>query len=531
MNDRFRIYGLMDIPEIDLEKSIAGEGGDHGPDYKDYIVKGRVLNSVKDDQGQTPIIPEMDWSYFDEHGFVKYEHDPVEMTIDKAGNKIIKGQPAHPGNIIGAPIRRIRKSDSEEYLEAGLFPDMDKAQDVVKLIKSIREWNKRYPHRKRTLGYSIEGQYIKKSKTSGKYAGKVVNVVITPNPRDYTSDLDFSDTTGKVVKKSIDISSYSEFMQVSNLSLAKSLTSGYETDSAQKTGGESFRKESLEKRKQNLTFTSNNKGENKMDTTTFVSEHDAYWHARGQGQSEEDAKKYAREYMEAVNKKRGDRKGKAEKSMQGALEHFEKSIKGLTDFQTVLEEKEVKAASLTKDIRKSITAMSEEDGEVDGAKLLGNIGNALTEVDASNREGQLELAKSIAHLTTGVSSLLDMFKSIQDDQHETSDAVDILKEQNSALLRGIKKAQFGVTSDPKVMKSLNVQGREEEEPANGDILKSMNPRAVDKFLADRGAAEYRGGNITKGQEYFKVQQNFNVQGPTALNKLMRDEIVAHFGNN
>ena len=266
-----------------------------------------------------------------------------------------------------------------------------------------------------------------------------------------------------------------------------------------------------------------------MDST-FVSKHDAYWHARGQGQTEEEAKKYAEEYMAAVNKKRKGRADTAEKSMQSAVEHFEKSIKGLTEFQNVLTEKEVKAASLTKEIRKSISAMGEEDGEVDGAKLLGSIGSALTEVDASNREGQLELAKSIANLTAGVSAMLDMFKSIQDDQHETADTLDVLKEQGSALLRGIKKSQSGVTTDPKVMKSLTVQEREETE-TNGDILKSINPRAIDKFLADKGAAEYRAGDISKGQEYFKVQGDFAVRGITALNKSMRDEVVMHFGKN
>lgn len=510
-HDKFRIYGLLDIPDIDLEKSIlAGEGVE--PDYKDYIIKGRVLNAVKDDQGEVPIIPEMDWSYFDQHGFVKYEHDPVEVSVDKSGNKVIKGLPANPGNIIGAPISRMRKSDKEEYLEAGLFPEMDKARDVVKLIKSIREWNRRYPNRKRTLGYSIEGNYIKKSK--GGYAGRVVNVVVTPNPRDYTSYVSQAEESNRELAKS--------------LSAGSGLQAGYSTAPQDKTGGETLKKESLE----GSNKSKNKSGEKKMDTS-FVAYNEAFWHFKGQGLPDDEAKKEAEKYFSAVNQRKADRKDTAEKSITTALEHFQKSIKGLATFQEHLEERELEVASIDKDIKKSIAAANEEDGEVDGAKLLSSIGKALTSIDASNREGQLELAKSIATLTAGVSALVDLHKSMREEQAEINESVDVTKEQLSALMVGIKKSMNGVSTDPKYLNSLNVETRDEEKQDKGEMLKSITsrPQAIRSFLVDRGAAEDSRGNKHVAKQYFDAEHNYPVTGFNGLDKSIQKEVLEQFGSN
>src|SRR3990167_549851 len=383
MENHFRIFGF-----IDLEKSlqVAPETEKVDSAYKDFILRGRVLNAVKDAQNETPIIPEMDWSYFDKHGFVKYEHDPIEVVMENEGKRIQKSTP-DPENIIGAPLRRARKSDKEEFIEAALFTGMDKARGVVKLVKALQEHNRRFPNNQRTIGWSVEGQYLKMSR-DGKYAGRVINLAITPNPQDLTT--------------------YVEQVQKSNLSFAKSLEAGYGVTPETKTDGGALRRESLEG-SPDKKANSQKRGEKKMEH--FASRQEAYAHHRGKGLSKEDAKKKVEEHFAAVGKAREDEQGGAEKSITNALASLSKSIEMLGAIQTSREERAAHIVSFDVELKKSVAALNANE-EVDGAKFLANQGQAIVEVADMIREGQVESAKTDTEVVKGITEVVNLVKSL-----------------------------------------------------------------------------------------------------------------------
>ena len=210
MENNWRLFG-----EMDLTKSCSGQESDN--DF--WFIQGMILTDLKDTVGETPILKSMDWSYFDTNGIVKYEHDP-------------DGKPS-PVNVIGVP--HLRKSlPHGEWLRARLLPRDEKsfkkgltkdyARETAELIKAIQEHNNQFPDNKRTLGFSVEGKYLGKL-DKGQYWGKVINVVVTPNP--------------------VGTNTYSEMAKSHNNDLVKALATGYATSPETQTGGAALREESL----------------------------------------------------------------------------------------------------------------------------------------------------------------------------------------------------------------------------------------------------------------------------------------------
>jgi len=209
-NYDFRIFG-----QLDLAKSCGDKEDD------DWEIGGLVLDEVDDVSGEAPVLKSMDWSYLDERGVFKYEHDPR----NKYGRPI-----PTPVNIIGVPHFREERGKSV-FIKGALLPEQPMAQETRRLIKALRKHNEKYPGYRRTLGFSIEGNYIQKS-LSGKrrYTGKVFNVVITPNPQGTTT--------------------YAELVQKSMETFAKSLEIGHpiETDLTKKKQGQAIQEEVIDKK-------------------------------------------------------------------------------------------------------------------------------------------------------------------------------------------------------------------------------------------------------------------------------------------
>ncbi len=492
IGDSFKIAAFFDF-DMPLQKS---ELGIHVPD-DDYIIKGRMLNRVRDVSGERPIIPEMDWSYFDKNGFVKYEHDPIETTITKSGTVTTVVRP-DPDNIIGAPLKRYRINDSEEHLIGALFPQMDNAQKVVKLIKALREHNTKFPNNQRTIGFSIEGKYTKRLK-NGDYAGKVINVVVTPNPQEVTT--------------------YMEQAQKSNLALVKSMEAGYGTNPDSQTGGGALRKESLEGANSNK----HSKSGEKSKMGKFSSRQEAYEAFRKQGKNHADALKAVEEHFAEKSQARADCNTAVEKSLGAAIENFKKSVDGLTIFVTNLEQRSVEVASADAEIKKSIAIM-DESKEIDAAKFIGIVGKVTSSVAAMVREGQMELAKSIGSIAVGLSEITNILKSIDIRVSTLEEGIDATNEQVARVEVGLKKSQAGISLIDKG--SVNTEGADTDDgaPKGIALLKSLSSIRVENYLVDRGAAEK---DIQKSREYFAAQTMMRERGIVALSKSIQDELVAH----
>lgn len=210
-NYDFRIFG-----QLDLAKSCGDK-----EDEENWEIEGVILEEVEDVSGETPVLKAMDWSYFDEHGVIKYEHDPR----NKAGRPM-----PTPVNIIGVPHIR-EERDNKVFFKGALFPEQPMAQETRRLIKAFKNHSKKYPQYGRMgVGISIEGNYIKKSLIGKRrYAGKVFNMVMTPNPQGTTTYTDMA-------RKSVE-------------SFAKSLEVGpTETDLSKKKQGQAIQEEVINKK-------------------------------------------------------------------------------------------------------------------------------------------------------------------------------------------------------------------------------------------------------------------------------------------
>ena len=485
MDTQFKIYG-----ELILEKSLAN-APEGQAQADEYVIKGRVLNAVKDLSGETPIVAETDWSYFDKHGYVKYEHDPIETVIGADGKlKMQKSQP-EPENIIGVPLRRTTKGNSEVFLEAALLPRMDKAQSVVKLMKALREHNEKYPDAKRTLGYSIEGGYARKS-ADGHYVARVINVAITPIP--------------------VDCTSYVEQTTKANRAMQKSLAAGYATSPEEQTDGGALRKQSIEGAKNNIS-----QGGSEMEK--FGSKDECYKHHVAKGLAAEEAKKKAEAWEADEAARVAAEKEAANKSLNTVVDQFQKSIDTASQLVKNLEAKAGAMTELDVQIKKSVAALSTKDAEVDGAALIVNQGQATMEVASIQREGFTAIANALTAQAEGMRAQGDVIKSLVASIGVVADQVKTLTEGQAKLTNGLKKSLFSSTTDPGDGK---VVGADQDA-----ISKVVTPLAAENFLADRAIAE-REKSPELSAQYWDAQKSIRLYGMGSLSKSMKDEITAKF---
>ena len=152
--------------QILFTKSVeSGQAVDDGTAER-RLIYGEITNSNPDEDNERLISKALDWSYFDDKGWIKYEH--------------VLNDPAH---IIGAPHERITTPEGGTIIKGALFNNKKFSDATWELVQSIEEHNRLYPDHEKTLGWSIEGQYTDgKTQKGGYRKAKVINVVITPNP-------------------------------------------------------------------------------------------------------------------------------------------------------------------------------------------------------------------------------------------------------------------------------------------------------------------------------------------------------------
>jgi len=160
--DTYRVF--VPIEDHDLVKSLeVDENGD-------YIVQG-LMSSDETDEEDDSISPDgMDCSYFLEKGWIKYEHgknpnqfigEPIEVKVGKFDHPTI-----------------LNKSVNGVFVKARLFANRELTQQAVTTINDLQK-----SHTKRRMGWSIEGNVVKRHPKTGKVLKSIIrNCVLTMNP-------------------------------------------------------------------------------------------------------------------------------------------------------------------------------------------------------------------------------------------------------------------------------------------------------------------------------------------------------------
>jgi endonuclease III len=380
INPDWRLYG-----DIDLIKSCAEEN-----EQDDWMIYGMALNEVEDITGETPILKSMDWSYFDKQGFMKYEHDVGRPT---------------PINIIGVPHER-KSLGKGEFIKAMLLEGQPQAEETRRLIKALRKHNEKFPEKKRTLGYSIEGKYLGMSK-SAKYWGKVINLVVTPNP--------------------LDLTTWAEMKKAHNLELMKSLSTGYGTSPETQKGGGALRKESVASGVKSKTIN----GDKRMkEFKDFEEALDFY---KSEGFSDKDAETEARKLFPENN---DDVKKSFQEILNRSLEPLRKTIEsiGLT---------RNKSAEELKKLDNPVESENDKDGNDEEnftdvtpffTAMVKSVNNLAEQQDGTTEA----LAKTMGHFADGLEILS---KGIETRLVEMEKAID----QQNKLLKAIGKTSMGIS--------------------------------------------------------------------------------------
>jgi len=471
---------------IDLQKSFANANP------KDpYLIEGRILNSVRDATGEIPIVPEFDWTWFDKSGYFKSEHDPT-VSFEVNGQKKVASL-YRAGTLVGIPLERNVVGNKEVFIKGRLLPGVDEAEDILKLAKALEEHNKLYPRNTRSLRFSVEGGYLKKSR-DGSYAGLVMNVAITPMAQDDSTYLQLAHST--------------------NLQMAKSLAAGTGTSPETKTGGGALRKESLEGSPKNKT-----QGSTTMDK--FSTRQECYRHHLSKGLSPADAKKKADEWANERASARSVSKSAFDTSVQGVIDTLQKSLAAVNAYATGLEAKAPEIVAIDVDMKKSL-AVKDAEGDLQADQVFGAVGKGIVGIAALVRDTQLELAKSrVLELQARVEEI-GLLKSLAEGVQIALEQCDSIAERQEMVINGLRKSNGSIQFND--LEAVPVAGQQPGQTQ--DLLKSIPRLAIENFLVDRGIAEKGAGHDGLAQQYFKAQQQFRVTGTAALSKSMIAEIIA-----
>lgn len=197
LSDTYRVFvPIEDHEENDLLKSVSvDENGD-------YIVQGIMTTDDTDEEDDTISPDGMDCSYFIEKGWVKYEHgkNPNQFIGEPLEVKV--GRFTHP---------TLKKAVNGIFVKARLFANRELAKQAVEAINDLEK-----SHTKRRMGWSIEGNVVKRHPKTGKVLKSILrNVVLTMNPvntttwaelaKSFAKDHELTIDTEEPLDKSMDI--------------------------------------------------------------------------------------------------------------------------------------------------------------------------------------------------------------------------------------------------------------------------------------------------------------------------------------
>lgn len=193
---------------FDILKSVTTE------DSKEMRIAGYASTSAKDRQDDIIVQNGLDISDFVDYGFFNWNHDKTQ--------------------ILGYPDKSKTKIDSKGfYVEGTLLNDVPLARNLWELALSLQK--SKAP---RKLGFSVEGNVLKRDALGKIVKAKVYNVAITDVPVN-------PNATWSALVKSFS----TELITNEN----KSITAGYDINTGDTNPGSCLKREDLESSIQNLT--------------------------------------------------------------------------------------------------------------------------------------------------------------------------------------------------------------------------------------------------------------------------------------
>lgn len=200
--------------EADLSKS--------GDSEERRIIKGYASTETEDRQGESLVQKGLDISDFVNFGYFNFDHD----------NSII----------VGYPHKELcRVDDNGFWVEGELLKGIPEADRMWNLAIALKK--SRAPRR---VGFSIEGKVLERD-GSKIVKAKIFNVAVTANPVNTTC-------SWEAVVKSFNADTAHKRETPTVDSLEKALEAGHEVNPTELEGGETFRKESLDKDIKNLSY-------------------------------------------------------------------------------------------------------------------------------------------------------------------------------------------------------------------------------------------------------------------------------------
>jgi hypothetical protein len=157
------------------------------PSQEARIVQGVCSTARKDLDHERVMQEGLDWSYFKDHGVIKYEHNQSKSPT--------------AANVIGFPVSVRPVGKDKTFVRVELYgPGHPESDATWSLLKAIEDWNKKHPDKPRKMGFSIEGHYLDRGLDGIVKAAKVTNLVLTMNPKG-------TDTYADIVHKALEAGS------------------------------------------------------------------------------------------------------------------------------------------------------------------------------------------------------------------------------------------------------------------------------------------------------------------------------------
>jgi hypothetical protein len=422
-----------------------------GNKNESYIVGGVLSTEDKDIDGE--MLKDVDYTYFmDGHGKVKYEHEEI------------KG----PASIIGFPLDLVHKA-GKTYFRAKLVsfdPNLPEekltsqqklAKATISLLKHMEDFNKANPTAPQQIaGWSVEGEYLKKSK-DGTVKARIANVVFTTKPRN--------------------INTFAQIM--------KSLSVGYGMTPEAQTGFSATQKESLEGSIKNHQP----KGVSKMKT-----KNDVYREALAKGLSKEEAKKAAEEFEKNQSKENDESFEKAAKSLSASREALKKSLDSANEVKAIESEVE----GIRGKLKKSLA--TDDKGEIeDIGKFLSETANtSVKSIEAVEQLSQNveKLAKSLAARAEADIALVDSIEFITKNTQLNGANINLLNNGLATLAKGLSGKPMTLPSEQ--INNLDIIDNDKEpdqqltKEQSKKVLKSLvenkelDPVEVERFEVGSG---------------------------------------------
>lgn len=400
-----------------------------------YKVGGII--STEDRDTDNEVMKSIDWSYFTSgFGKIKYEHASIP----------------EPDCFIGFPTK-LGKSGKTWKFEGELVafdPDLPNekltrqqqlAKSTVSFLQHIGEFNQRHPNTLQKAGWSVEGEYLSKSK-DGLVSARVVNVVFTTKPRN----------KGTLAE------------------LVKSLEVGYGNNPGEQTGLGAFRTESIDHNiKQN--------GVTKMKT-----KNDVYKDCLAKGMTPEKAKKEADDFETKQKGEMNESFETAAKSLGTAKESLQKSLDTAKSISEVEFEVDIKAQE--KSLQKSIATMNKGGDDADITDYLEKSSElslgALKALDAINQKVDL-LAKSIVALAEGqlneITGTEHLVKSIDVVNNQVED-------QRMGLLALVTKLRKS-TGNKLLTDNISYYENNKDLGTGAELNKAQKIKVLEKLVGDK----------------------------------------------